>query len=517
MAQIRAGESQFKEEIFGWLVVSRRRALLAVQTAVFSLLMFGGQASAADLELVDEFGSRGSAPGQFQGGGGGGEDLEVAPNGNLVVSDTGNSRVQIFTPSGGFVRAFGSPGSGPGQFSFQTGLAIRNDGTIFVVDSQSGRSQPSRVQVFGAAGAYQREFPLAQPQGPHEIYTDAALDPTGTILYIGNRDAGVIRRVSTGGAAMGQFGSLGSGNGQFNFPFGIAVDGAGDLYVSDQLNNRVQKLSANGAFITKFGGQGNGPGQMNVPLDVAIEPNGDVLVADSNNFRLQEFSPSGRLLAVYDRIAGSPQPSFRPWAVTTAPSGDIYIYDITQARIVRVRAQVSPPVLGKTVNAARTSGKVLVREKGSNKFHVLTGTESIPVGSSIDATRGKVKLASAKKGGGTQSTVFFDGRFNVRQSRRTALTDVRLEGGNFSSCRGGARSAAVDRRVLRRLWGHGKGRTRTSGHNGSGTVRGTFWLTEDRCDGTFFKVRQGVVVVRDFTRHRTVVLHEGEQYLAPAR
>ena len=69
---------------------------------------------------------------------------------------------------------------------------------------------------------------------------------------------------------------------------------------------------------------------------------------------------------------------------------------------------------------------------------------------------------------------------------------------------------------VRRLWGHGKGRTRTSGNNGSGTVRGTFWLTEDRCDGTFFRVKQGVVAVRDFTRHRTVVLHAGQHYLAPA-
>ena len=100
------------------------------------------------------------------------------------------------------------------------------------------------------------------------------------------------------------------------------------------------------------------------------------------------------------------------------------------------------------------------------------------------------------------------------RANRSTLTDLRLEGGK--SC-GGGRSGKVARRAGRRLWGHGKGRTRTSGNNGSGTVRGTFWLTEDRCDGTLFKVRQGVVAVRDFTRHRTVVLHAGQQYLAPAR
>jgi hypothetical protein len=178
---------------------------------------------------------------------------------------------------------------------------------------------------------------------------------------------------------------------------------------------------------------------------------------------------------------------------------------------------VPPPTLGETVNLSVVSGKVRVAQPRSGRFVPLTGGTQIPVGSSVDATHGRVRLASAKKRGGTQKTVFFDGRFNVHQNRRTGLTDLRLEGGNFRSCRGGARGANGGPRVLRRLWGHGKGRTRTSGHNGSGTVRGTFWLTEDRCDGTFFKVREGVVAVRDFTRHRTVVLHAGQHYLAPAR
>ena len=164
------------------------------------------------------------------------------------------------------------------------------------------------------------------------------------------------------------------------------------------------------------------------------------------------------------------------------------------------------------------SGTIKVREKGDNKFHLLDETESIPVGSSIDATHGHVSLASAKKGGGKQKTVFFDGRFSVHQNKKTGLTDIKLEGGNLSSCNKGKQSSVVARKKKnkRKLWGHGKGHTRTSGHKGSGTVRGTFWLTADRCDGTFFKVKEGTVVVRDFTRHRTVVLHKGEHYLAPA-
>jgi hypothetical protein len=176
---------------------------------------------------------------------------------------------------------------------------------------------------------------------------------------------------------------------------------------------------------------------------------------------------------------------------------------------------VPSPVLGTSVTVSLVSGRIKVRAKGAASFHLLSGPESIPVGSSVDATNGHAALTSAKKRGGTQTVVYFDGRFSVDQSKTSTLTELQLQGGDFQSCSGAARGVKAPR-VLRRLWGHGKGRTRTSGHNGSGTVRGTFWLTEDRCDGTFFRVTEGVVVVRDFTRHTTVVLRAGEHYLAPA-
>ena len=53
-------------------------------------------------------------------------------------------------------------------------------------------------------------------------------------------------------------------------------------------------------------------------------------------------------------------------------------------------------------------------------------------------------------------------------------------------------------RSVRKLWGKGKGSFRTEGRRSSATVRGTWWLVEDRCDGTFTRVRQGTVDVRDF-------------------
>jgi hypothetical protein len=70
--------------------------------------------------------------------------------------------------------------------------------------------------------------------------------------------------------------------------------------------------------------------------------------------------------------------------------------------------------------------------------------------------------------------------------------------------------------VLGLLRGTAKGRFRTTGRFAAATVRGTDWGVRDRCDGTLTVVRRGVVVVRDFRRHRTVVVRAGQTYLAKA-
>jgi hypothetical protein len=67
---------------------------------------------------------------------------------------------------------------------------------------------------------------------------------------------------------------------------------------------------------------------------------------------------------------------------------------------------------------------------------------------------------------------------------------------------------------VRQVWGNGKGRFRTRGRYGAATVRGTRWLTVDRCDGTLFRVAQGVVQVNDVPRRRQVTVRAGGSYLA---
>lgn len=177
---------------------------------------------------------------------------------------------------------------------------------------------------------------------------------------------------------------------------------------------------------------------------------------------------------------------------------------------------LAAPVNGESVAVAPQSGVVKVKRPGSSKETILKEGQTIPVGSLVDATNGKVTLTSVNAAGETQTAAFYGGKFLVAQHEGSGLVLLKLRGGDFATCKGGARQswAQASARSGRRLWGSGKGKFRTEGNYGSATVRGTVWLTEDRCDGTFFKVKRGVVSVRDFVAGKTLSLGAGKSYLA---
>jgi DNA-binding beta-propeller fold protein YncE len=86
-----------------------------------------------------------------------------------------------------------------------------------------------------------------------------------------------------------QWGSYGTGDGQFQIPAGIAVDASGNVYVADSRSNRIQVFTGSGGYITQLGSYGTGPGQFWRPYGVAVDAGGDVYVADSGNHRIQKF------------------------------------------------------------------------------------------------------------------------------------------------------------------------------------------------------------------------------------
>ena len=171
---------------------------------------------------------------------------------------------------------------------------------------------------------------------------------------------------------------------------------------------------------------------------------------------------------------------------------------------VRVaRATALKPVLGRTVLASRVSGVVRVKARGSRTFALLTQTEPIGVGATVDATHGTVKLVTAAAVlGKTQSGHFSKGAFTVFQDH-SDMTDLRLVGGRPAKALCGSASSATDAAVavsssvnsvaLRLLRATAHGHFRTTGRYSAATVRGTEWQTIDRCDGTLTVDTRGEV------------------------
>jgi DNA-binding beta-propeller fold protein YncE len=91
------------------------------------------------------------------------------------------------------------------------------------------------------------------------------------------------------GAYITQWGSGGTGNGQFNQPIGVATDASGNVYVTDYGNNRIQEFTSAGVYATQWGSAGTGNGQFNHPYGVATDASGNVYIADQYNARIQKF------------------------------------------------------------------------------------------------------------------------------------------------------------------------------------------------------------------------------------
>jgi hypothetical protein len=141
----------------------------------------------------------------------------------------------------------------------------------------------------------------------------------------------------------------------------------------------------------------------------------------------------------------------------------------------------------------------------------------IPYGSKVDVTKGKVTLRvdvgtlTASGGGGIPA------QFVLLRTRAAGkpIVELRLTGGDFRTC--GSRAVQVraqKTKTVRRLFTKGKGAFRTRGRYASAAIRGTDWLTADRCDGTFVKTRQGIVAVLDRVLQKTTLVRAGKSYLA---
>lgn len=466
--------------------------------------------ASADAGLLAKWGSAGNGPSQFRIP----TKLTVDPAGNVYVADSNNYRVQKFTTDGVFISQWGSIGTANGQFEVDQAVASDTAGNIYVADFSNHRIQKftgdgTFITAWGSQGTGNGQF-----QSPNGV----AVSPAGdvfTIEFAGGR----VQRFTSDGTFVTTWGGFGSAPGQFQRPYGIAADAAGNVYVADRDASAIDKFAADGTFIKSWGSRGAGDGQFAGEEDLAVAPDGTIVVADTTNYRVQRFTSDGTFISKFDK-AGSE--TFQPHGITVNQAGDIYIND-GQAnigpRILKVH-EVPAPVLGKSVDAQTIAGTVLIKLPGAKKFVKLTAQTQIAVGSSVDTTRGTVRITAARDTkGATEQGDFRTGVFKVTQrATSTPVTDLALQGGNFKKlCGGRATAAASAGRKVRHLWSKSTGHFRTTGRFASASVRGTEWEMQDRCDGTLTRVKSGAVTVRDVVRKKTVIVTAGKSYLARAK
>ncbi|HIN24705.1 MAG TPA: hypothetical protein EYM73_10025, partial [Dehalococcoidia bacterium] len=130
-----------------------------------------------------------------------------------------------------------------------------------------------------------------QLRAPRGVAVDAKGD-----VYVADVDNHRVFKYKTQGQFVFQIGASqggkpasGTGDGEFDAPSGVAVDGAGRLFVSDWGNHRILVFSQYGEFIGEWGTEGSDDGQFQNPYGLAVDDEGHVYVVDANNHRIQKF------------------------------------------------------------------------------------------------------------------------------------------------------------------------------------------------------------------------------------
>ena len=287
---------------------------------------------AADGSLLGSFGGVGSDVGQFRFGAGGGNDaaagggLAVAGD-VLYVADSGNDRVQRFTTDGGH----GAQIVAPGVLANPRGIDVR--GTRLVIADD----QHHRVVAMDTGGHLLKTIGVGQGAGPGQLNFpyDVALDAAGRLFVADDMNQRIVRfSAAPDYPYKARWGSYGQAAGQLAYPRGIAVDGQGQVYVTNTGNDRIDVFDQGGTLLRSFGSSGRASGQFDAPLGVAADAGGFRAVADAVNGRVQVLNPDGSAATVW----GSPNPGPtvlpRPVAVAFDAAGNGYVLDQRRSRIV---------------------------------------------------------------------------------------------------------------------------------------------------------------------------------------
>jgi sugar lactone lactonase YvrE len=167
------------------------------------------------------------------------------------------------------------------------------------------------------------------------------LDGSGNI-YVSDQNNNRIQKFPPGSTAATDGITVAGGNGQLNNPAGVFVDSSGNLYVADQDNNRILKFpprsnaGTNGISVAGNSGAGNLAFQLDVPTGIFVDHLGNLYVADADNNRIQMFAPgssTGVTVAGGRGLGDNAWQLSYPTAVYLDTSGNIYVADYLNNRI----------------------------------------------------------------------------------------------------------------------------------------------------------------------------------------
>ncbi len=219
--------------------------------------------------------------------------------------------------SGSLVSRWGIAGNKDSQFNSPGSIALDSSGNAFIADVGN-----YRIQKFDDNTRFLTDWGDEHWFGVGGLATDMSGN-----LYVTCEGSDEIQKFDLDGNFICRWGSSGSGDGQFQFPVGIAVGPLGDVYVTDATNCRIQKFTSDGKFLAKWGTKGTGDGQFDNPFFVAVDESGHVWVGDqlsNRRHRMQKFDSDGRFLTKWTRKIMVPPGIGYTGAVDVDSSGNSY-------------------------------------------------------------------------------------------------------------------------------------------------------------------------------------------------
>jgi tripartite motif-containing protein 71 len=276
---------------------------------------------------------------------------ERFPNGPITVDQAGSMytaclwspSIQKLSSEGKLVGQFRIAAPREARFLHNAGVAVDRSGRVYVVDSIGvdwDYGLPS-IKQFDPNGQIVTTWDVAKVgEGRIKFLIRIALDGAGN-MYVTDQSSHCVHKLDAQGRYLKSWGEKGTGDGQFDTPEGIAVDGAGHVYVCDRQNSRIQKFDSDGDFLAKWGKEGSGNGEFHFPAAVAVDREGHVFVADSDNHRVQKFTAEGRFLTQWGEFGEGPGQLNVPLGIAVDKEGNVYVSDSHNQRIQKFAPVVS--------------------------------------------------------------------------------------------------------------------------------------------------------------------------------